>query len=236
MNILLKALETAKKTVEYYALDLSVAELHRTLSAIPPGTYKYVTAKGLHGTYDDGLAWLTSTRRTGQHSCVLSLGSSIGNFTPEEAATFLHRVAKALEPQDMLVLGVDSCQDSKKVFAAYNDSKGTTEAFYRQGLHHANRLLGYEAFRQNDWRIVGRYDDQRHCHEASYLALANVRINDISIRQGEQIYLETAYKYSSTRLNTLWRQSGLIHRHAWANQKEDYSTLPPPSALKQLIA
>lgn len=56
IKILLDALETAEKNVDYYALDLDRSELQRTLSAVP--SYKHVRCSGLHGTYDDGLAWL----------------------------------------------------------------------------------------------------------------------------------------------------------------------------------
>lgn len=52
----MRALEAAGKDVDYYALDLSLRELRRTLEQVP--SFEHVRCHGLHGTYDDGLAWL----------------------------------------------------------------------------------------------------------------------------------------------------------------------------------
>ena len=225
VDILLKAFEGSKKAVEYFALDLSLPELHRTLSAIPAGTYEYVRCAGLHGTYEDGLAWLKRTRDQEKVTCVLSLGSSIGNFSRSDAADFLRNFAEVLRRQDLLIIGLDSCQDAQRIFRAYNDSLGVTQAFYRNGLTHANRLLGYEGFKQSEWNVVGRYDEQLQCHEAYYIAQGDVDINGIHIRKGSEIHLEVANKYSRKHMTDLWRASGLIHQAAFGNQKGDYSKL-----------
>lgn len=76
VSILLQALDALGKDIDYYALDLSLKELKRTLEQVPP--FKYVKCHGLHGTYDDGLDWLKRPEITGRPKCVMSLGSSIG--------------------------------------------------------------------------------------------------------------------------------------------------------------
>ena len=73
---MLKALERAKKDIDYYALDLSLKELKRTLEQVP--TFQHVRCHGLHGTYDDGLDWLKLPENSFRPKCVMSLGSSIG--------------------------------------------------------------------------------------------------------------------------------------------------------------
>jgi L-histidine Nalpha-methyltransferase / hercynylcysteine S-oxide synthase len=223
VEILLRAFEEAKKAIQYFALDLSLSELHRTLSAVPSGKYHYVKCAGLHGTYDDGLAWLKRTKTSAKATCVLSLGSSIGNFTREDAAKFLHQFSLILGPQDSLLIGLDSCQDAHRIFQAYNDSEGVTEAFYRNGLNHANRLLGYEGFKQNQWAVVGSYDAQLCCHNANYAALDNISINGIQIEKGSSVHLEKACKYSGQHMKDLWHASGLLHQAAFSNEKADYS-------------
>ena len=76
MSILLRALDAAGKSIDYFALDLSLEELKRTLEQVPE--FKHVRCHGLHGTYDDGLAWLKLPENSSRPKCVLSLGSSIG--------------------------------------------------------------------------------------------------------------------------------------------------------------
>jgi uncharacterized SAM-dependent methyltransferase len=76
VNLLLQALENAAKDVDYYALDLSLKELRRTLAQLPQ--YEHVRAHGLLGTYDDGREWLRKPSNSSRQKCILTLGSSIG--------------------------------------------------------------------------------------------------------------------------------------------------------------
>ena len=76
MSILLQALEDAGKDIDYYALDVSLKELKRTLEQVP--AFSQVRCHGLHGTYDDGLDWLKMPENSTRPRCVMSLGSSIG--------------------------------------------------------------------------------------------------------------------------------------------------------------
>lgn len=223
VNVLLRAFEEAQKAAEYFALDLSLPELIRTLSHLPIADYHFVKCAGLHGTYDDGLQWLKRTENSPKATCVLSLGSSIGNFSRSDAANFLHQFSQILRPQDSLLIGLDSCQDAQRVFMAYNDSEGVTEAFYRNALAHANRLLGSDSFKQEDWAVVGRYDERLQCHDAFYVSLLDVVIAGTQIEKGSKIYLERAYKYSGDQTEDLWRASGLIRQAAFGNEKGDYS-------------
>jgi uncharacterized SAM-dependent methyltransferase len=104
-------LEKAEKRVSYYALDLMHSELVRTLAAVPKGAFKHVQCFGLHGTYDDGLEWLKKPENAEKPKAILSMGSSIGNFTREDAVGFVAQFADILQPNDMLIIGIDACQD-----------------------------------------------------------------------------------------------------------------------------
>lgn len=78
VSILLQALDRLGKEIDYYALDLSLKELRRTLEQVPP--FGHVRCHGLHGTYDDALEWLKMPENTARPRCIMSLGSSIGKF------------------------------------------------------------------------------------------------------------------------------------------------------------
>ena len=73
---------------------------------------------------------------------VLYIGSSIGNFEPEEAAQLLRHVRAALRPGDALLLGVDMVKSPDALLAAYDDVEGVTAAFNRNLLVRLNRELG----------------------------------------------------------------------------------------------
>ena len=207
-------------------MDLSQPELERTLSAVD-GVYKHVHFHGLLGTYDDGLAWLKKTANIGKPKCVLWMGSSIGNLDRSEAAEFLQGFSDVLRDQDSMLIGIDACQDSDKVYHAYNDERGTTHKFVLNGLMHANKLMGKEVFRKDDWKVIGEYDETAGRHQAFYSPVKDVVVEETPIMAGERIRIEESYKYSLLQSNELWQQAGLQVRARFANRTNDYRKLVP---------
>lgn len=94
VSILLLALDAVGKEVDYYALDLSLKELKRTLEQVPP--LKHVRCHGLHGTYDDGLDWLKTPETAKRPKCIMSLGSSIGKYLAVHSLPSLIRICRQL--------------------------------------------------------------------------------------------------------------------------------------------
>jgi len=181
-----------------------------------------VKCYGLFGTYADGLEWLKQPQNRDRPYCIMSIGSSIGNFNRKEAAKFLNEYARILQPNDLMLIGLDACQDEEKVFHAYNDRDGLTHEFIRNGLLHANKLLGEEVFRKHDWEIIGEYNCTLQCHQAFYKATRDVRVEHIKIRAGEEIRVEESYKYSAAQSRELWQQAGLMPKASFGNQTDDY--------------
>ena len=209
--------------MSYYALDLMRSELERTLAAVPEGTFKHVQCFGLHGTYDDGLEWLQNKENASRSKVVLSLGSSIGNFTRPEAAAFAKQFADILSPSDRLLFGVDACQEPEKVYHAYNDSEGITNEFTLNGLKHANKLLGHTAFDLADWDAIGYYDEQDGRHQAFVSPKREVRVEGVLVHAGEKIRIEESYKYSPAQAQELWEASNVIEGASWTNCTGSYS-------------
>ncbi|XXG99181.1 hypothetical protein Hte_005516 [Hypoxylon texense] len=220
--VLLQALEDAGKKIDYYALDLSEDELSRTLAQVP--AFRHVRCRGLLGTYDDGREWLKTPQISSKRKCVLSLGSSIGNFHRDEAASFLKGFADVLQPADSFLIGLDSCTDPSKIYHAYNDKQGTTHRFIRNGLAHANKILGYEAFELGDWQVIGEYvyDIEGGRHQAFYSPVRDTVVLGETIKAQERVQVEQSLKYSKEGCRNLWRSAGMIEADRWMTQDEDY--------------
>lgn len=197
-------------------------ELQRTFSEITPESFTYVGLHGLHGTYDDALVWLQSPERSTRPTVVLSMGSSLGNFPRAVAGDFLGNWAKILKPSDFLLIGLDACKNPQRVFKAYNDSDGITRKFYENGLSHANAVLGYEAFKPGEWEILTEYDEHEGRHQACYSPLVDVNIRDITIRKGDKLVFEEAYKYDCNERDDLYRNAGLISQVEFGNTENNY--------------
>ena len=242
VKLLLDAFERSKKKANYYALDLDYSELVRTLTLVPDSVFEFVTCAGLWGTYgklkmrswfrgvddspDDGLAWLQQPENASKPKAILSMGSSIGNFTPEEAVDFLGQWAAELSAEDVMLIALDGCQDPDKVYHAYNDEDGVTHDFTSNGLEHANRLLGYAAFDPSVWDAVGRYDQQGSRHQAFVVPKTDVVVCGAHIKQGEKVRIEESHKWPFERAERLWFDAGTKHNvieGAWySNQEGSY--------------
>lgn len=174
------------------------------------------------GTYDDGLAWLKEPKNTERPKTILSLGSSIGNFDRTEAAEFIAQFADILASDDTLLIGVDACTDPDKVFHAYNDREGLTHEFILNGLDHANRLLGQEAFRRQDWKVIGKYNKEFDRHEAFVTPTQDVEIEGVVIRAGEEVRIEESWKYNWDQSDRLWADAHVCEGARWVNEEGNY--------------
>ncbi len=72
----------------------------------------------------------------------LYIGTSIGNFSPEEAQLILRNLCSQLQTGDAPLLGTDMVKDRRTLLAAYDDNDGITGAFNLNILHRLNRELG----------------------------------------------------------------------------------------------
>lgn len=189
---------------------------------MPPGTFKSVRCHGLLGTYDDGLEWLKLDENARRSKCVMSLGSSIGNFNRDEAAAFLKGFSAVLGTRDSMLIGIDGCQDKDKIYHAYNDREGITHQFLRNGLVNANEILGKEAFKHGDWQVVGEYDVTAGRHQAFYVSKRDLEIDELKFRAGERVRIEEAYKYSPLQREHLWDKAGLTERAVFGDRTGQY--------------
>ncbi|KAA8893559.1 histidine-specific methyltransferase [Sphaerosporella brunnea] len=229
VNIFLRALERLGKRIDYYALDLDLSELQRTLDMVPRD-FKNVRFNGLHGTYEDGREWLKSSPEVKDRPrCILWLGSSAGNYTREGAAQFLKAFAgDALRPgkQDYMLVGLDGCKDGPRVYTAYNDPHGYTEKFIMSGLSNANEILGGEYFKLDDWEYVGEWNAEHGRHQAYYVPRKDIRfggkLDGVNVQKGERVNVEYSYKFDETDARILWEEAGLTEGAEWANENGDY--------------
>ncbi|KAF3157371.1 hypothetical protein TWF225_008485 [Orbilia oligospora] len=230
VNILLQALEAAKKNVDYFALDLSRPELERTFASIPQNAFKYVRCFGLHGTYDDGKAWLESNEEVKSHPrFILWLGSSIGNFEREGAEEFLKQWRETvIRPgtKDRMLIAFDSCNDPARVWLAYNDRQRVTERFIMNGLNNANSILGQKVFDQSDWAYIGEYDVVYDRHQAFYESRRELILplsKPVKIEKGEKVRVERSYKFSYAQAVAMFEGAGLSIGNSWGQPGGEYA-------------
>jgi dimethylhistidine N-methyltransferase len=149
-------------------------------------------------------------------------GSSIGNFTPAEARSFLQRLALQCGGDGGMLIGVDLVKDAAVLGAAYDDALGVTAAFNLNLLNHLNQLLDAD-FDVRQWRHVAFYNDalsriEMHL-EARHAATVHWRGGKRAFAQGERIHTESSYKYTPQSFAALLEQAGFEARRGWTDPR-----------------
>lgn len=153
-------------------------------------------------------------------------GSTIGNFTPEDAARFLAHASATLGPTGKLLIGVDLKKDPVVLERAYNDALGVTRDFNLNILHHLNRELGanfdvslfrHRAFYNGE---LGRIEMHLVCDQDCYVTLQG---QVISLRAGESIHTENSYKYETPCFVALAERSGFRFLRRWSDPQDYFS-------------
>jgi dimethylhistidine N-methyltransferase len=154
----------------------------------------------------------------------LYIGSSIGNFSPEEARLILRNLRVQLQPGDALLLGTDMVKDEPTLLAAYDDSDGITAAFNLNILRRLNRELGadFDASRFRHRVLWNSIESRIEMH------LESTREQDVSIEDAdldlhfmprETIHTENSYKFTDRGIRSLLKEAGLEIRGAWKDRR-----------------
>ncbi|MCF4970347.1 L-histidine N(alpha)-methyltransferase, partial [Nostoc sp. CMAA1605] len=132
---LLDAYQKLARSLRYVPIDVSAGILKASVFNLQK-KYPDSLIDGLVGTYEQALTQLAATVSSSR--MIFFLGSSIGNFNPQESDIFLRQLADALNPGDYFLLGLDLQKPQSILEAAYNDSQGVTAAFNLNMLSHLN--------------------------------------------------------------------------------------------------
>lgn len=157
---------------------------------------------------------------SGERPVAFFPGSSIGNFTPEEAESFLRSLGQLLPCGGGLLIGVDLIKERRILDAAYNDAAGITAAF---NLNLLERLRH---------EFEAEVDPSRFCHRAFYNERASriemhlISLCDQTMRlageriefsAGESLHTENSYKYSIDGFRELAGRTGFEPRAYWTD-------------------
>jgi len=153
--------------------------------------------------------------------CAFFPGSTIGNFTYEEAETMLRRIADLVGRGGALLIGIDLAKDSAVVERAYNDPSGVTARFNKNVLAHLNQKLGSD-FDLEKFEHQAVYNTDQDRVEMYLISSADqkVHINGriVQLARDERIRTEYSYKYPLATFEALARRAGFDIGQVWTDE------------------
>ncbi len=218
-----KTLLTTLNPVAYMPLDISREYLRQTAEQVSK-EFPFIEIHAACVDYTSPFS--VPEFNTNAHTVAFYPGSSIGNFDPEHASSFLLNLAQTIGQGGGLLIGVDRKKDVEILNKAYDDSAGVTASFNKNLLIRINRELD------------ANFDLEKFSHRACYndtlgrveMHLVSevdqsVMINDhlFSFWQGESIHTESSYKYSIAEFQQLAHGAGFKAIEVWTDAQELFS-------------
>jgi len=160
-----------------------------------------------------------------QKQIVFFPGSTIGNFRPPMAQSFLDMLASVTDDQSGMLIGVDLKKDQAVLENAYNDEQGLTAQFNKNMLVRLNRELNAN-FDVDRFDHRAFYNEQKGRIEMHLVSreqqTVTVAGEEIDFEEGESIHTENSYKYSLDEFQELVSDWYSVEK-IWTDDKNYFS-------------
>jgi dimethylhistidine N-methyltransferase len=213
------------KPAQYVPVDISVDHLRSALEALQK-RFPQIQMSGVGLDFSSAFDLPEAVRR--EKRLFFYPGSSIGNFTPEQAVDFLRRLRAACDRDGAVLIGIDLVKDEAILDAAYDDALGVTAAFNLNLLRHLNGVLGTD-FRVGDWRHCSFYNAAQSRIEMHLEARTELLVSwpqgQRRFAGGERIHTENSYKYTPDGCLALLAEAGFGKARLWTDASKWFAVI-----------
>jgi dimethylhistidine N-methyltransferase len=214
-------METLISPLGYLPIDISREHLFQSAEGFSNHfPHIAVTAICADYTTEFDLPMLTEGHYVGFYP-----GSTIGNFTPTEAAQFLRNKKQILGHCGFLI-GVDLIKDHQILNAAYDDALGVTATFNKNILVRCNRELGthFNLDTFDHTAFFNTFESRVEMHLVSSIN-QTIQVGDhaFSFKKNETIHTENSYKYTLEGFSDLAKSAGFRPKQSWTDQNKYFS-------------
>ena len=228
-RVLLDAFRAAGTLVRYVPLDVSDGTLWAAARALVD-EYPGLDVHAVVGDFDHHMGKIP----VGGRRIVAFLGSTIGNFYPDQRRRFLFDLDCTMAHGDSLLIGTDLVKDEKKLVAAYDDAAGVTAEFNRNVLRVLNRKL-QARFDPARFAHVALWNEEDSRIEMRLRSLDDqvVVIGDLGLEvpfaAGEDLLTEISTKFTRSGVEAELFEAGFVVDAMWeAPEGEFLLTLATP--------
>jgi dimethylhistidine N-methyltransferase len=160
------------------------------------------------------------------HKVAFFPGSSIGNFSPDDAVHLMRDVAGMVGPGGHLLIGVDLKKDVGVLNDAYNDAAGVTAAFNLNLLERIRAELDSDIDPStfDHYAFYNPVPGRIEMHLVSRLAqTVHVEGQAFAFDQGDGIHTENSYKYTVEGFGRLAARAGFTQVAVWNDPGQLFS-------------
>lgn len=202
----------------YFPIDVSHKILHESSNLLST-VINNLKIHYIHDDFFNGLKIANDYIKNKQNlaipenKLVIFLGSSIGNFEPEQAKSFLLNIRKNLKTSDYFLIGFDLQKDQYVIENAYNDKNGITAMFNLNILNRINKELGGN-FNLNFFEHRAFYNNKENRIEMHLVSKLDQYVyikyidKSFHFRKNETIHTENSYKYTQKQIEDISKDAG----------------------------
>jgi len=223
-RLILDIFTTLQAKTEYFPIDIS--EILTESSEQLLKDYGTLHITGIIDTYEGGLEFLKNYDN--KKNLIIFLGSSFGNFAPDDGKLFLDKIFSTMNSGDLFLIGLDLVKDKNILESAYDDSKGTTAKFNLNVLSRINDELDadfdldnfshYSIYNESDQRI--EMNLKSLVQQSVIIAKSNLSLN---FNKDELIHTEYSHKYNVSQIKKLLIDVGFTIKNIWLDDKKYFS-------------
>ena len=223
-RLILDVFTKLQAKTEYFPIDIS--EILTESSEQLLKDYPTLNITGIIDTYEGGLEFLQNY--DDKQNLIIFLGSSFGNFSPNDGEIFLKKIFSTMKKGDLFLIGLDLVKDKQILESAYDDPSGVTAKFNLNVLSRINDELDanfiinnfshYSIYNENDQRI--EMNLKSLIPQSVIIKKSNLSLN---LDEGELIHTEYSHKYNPSQIKTLLCDIGFEIKNMWLDDKKYFS-------------
>jgi L-histidine N-alpha-methyltransferase len=201
--------ENDHSNIIYVPVDISIDAIMDSAKCLSD-KYPDLKVKGYATDFLNNISFFPEEK----NKIIFFFGSTIGNFSKEEARAFITRISEKMQFGDRFVLGMDMVKSKDVLEYAYNDRLGITAEFNKNIINSINSIIETDIPVEKFHHYAFYNDDHRriemHLIAKDYMEYHSPHSDSpIVIKKGENIHTENSYKYCEEDINYFSRISGL---------------------------
>ena len=153
-------------------------------------------------------------------------GSTIGNFSPQQAHNLLKVMHVEAGEDGALLIGIDLQKDVPVIERAYNDDAGVTAEFNLNMLSRLNQEFGAN-FNPDRFRHQAVYDEDFGRMELKLVSeceqIVHIENASFHFEKGEALLTEHSHKYTHAQFRRMAHDAGFVVDVVWTDPAQLFS-------------